>query len=160
MKRFWTIAGLSACLVSGSTFAAEDPQLGHWKLNLAKSRYSTATLPMSSEATLVPYGDDGVTLTVDVVNAAGQPAHIRYSARYDGKPYPRTETGAGAVAGQTVTLRRIGPRTVERSVYLGDRAGGTERWVISEDGKTRTVTQSGTDLQGKPIDNLQIYEKP
>ena len=159
MKHAWAITALSICMLAGPARSAEDPQLGQWKLNLAKSRYVSATPPKSSVATLVPNGDNGVTLSVDMINAAGQPAHIQYSAKYDGKPYPRTETGAGAVPGQTVTLHRINPRRVERIVHLGQKSGGSEEWVISPDGKTRTVTQSGFDLNGKPINNLQVYEK-
>ena len=34
-----------------------------------------------------------------------------------------------------------------------------ERWVILEDSRTRTITQSGTDPQGKPINNVQVYVK-
>jgi hypothetical protein len=91
------------------------------------------------------------------VNAAGEKYGIQYSAQYDGNHYPRTETGAGAIPGQTVTLRRIDDRTAERIVYLNRKPVGTEMWVVSPDGKTRTITQSGIDSKGKPIDNLQIY---
>jgi hypothetical protein len=152
----WLFAALSFCVIGASAQAADDPQLGRWKLDREHSKYVTAQIPQTSEATLTPYGD-GVTLSVDAVNAAGQAMHIQYSAHYDGKRYPRVETGAGAVSGQTVTLERIAPRTVRRVVYLGDKPVGTETWVISADGKTRTVTQSGVDLHGKPIDNLQVY---
>ena len=81
------------------------------------------------------------------------------SAEYDGKPYPRIETGPGAVAGQSVTLKRVDARTVERIIYLGAKPVGTERWVISGDGKTRTVTQSGVDVRGKTINNVLVYVK-
>jgi hypothetical protein len=137
--------------------AADDPQIGHWTIDLAKSKYVSATPPLSSEVTTVPYGKDGVSLTVNMVNAKGEKLVIQYSAQYDGKPSPRTETGAGAVAGQSVTLRRIDARTAERIVYLAGKPVGTERWVISADGKTRTITQSGIDPQGKPINNVQVY---
>lgn len=149
----------SLCMIGMTARAADDPQIGHWKLDLAKSKFVTATPPQSSEATVVPYGKDGVSLTVTQVTAKGDKFVIQYAAEYDGKSYPRTETGPGAIAGQTVTLKRIDAQTVERIVYLAGKPVGTERWVISKDGKTRTVTQSGTDSKGKPIDNLQIYVK-
>lgn len=148
MKRCGTIVSL--CLLAATVWAAEDPQTGHWKIDLARSKYVTATLPQSSEVTITPSGKDGVSLSVNQVNAKGEKLVIQYSAQYDGKPYPRTETGAGAMTGVTVSLKRIDAQTVERIVYLGDKPIGTERWVISKDGKTRTVTQSGTDANGKP----------
>lgn len=156
MKRLELIV-LSLCMMIASAWAAGDPQTGHWKIDLARSKYVTATLPQSSEVTITPSGMDGISLTVHQVNAKGEKLVIQYSAQYDGKPYPRTETGAGALTGVTVSLKRIDARTVERIVYMGGKSVGTERWVISADGKTRTVTQSGVDAQGKPINNLQVY---
>ena len=153
------IAAVLLCALGLPALAADDPQTGTWKLDLAKSRYVSATPPLSSVVTTTPSGKDGVSLTVNAVNARGEKMVIQYSAQYDGKPYPRTESGAGAIAGQSVTLRRIDARTVERIVYLAGKPMGTETWAISQDGRTRTVTQSGIDSQGKPINNFQVYVK-
>jgi hypothetical protein len=152
------VAVFSLCAASASAWAADDPQVGHWKLDLAKSKYVTATAPMSSEAKVEPSGKNGLALTVDQVTPKGT-FHIQYSAQFDGKDYPRTESGPGATTGQTVSLKRIGSRTVERVVHFQGKPAGTEKWVISKDGKTRTVTQSGIDLHGKPINNLQVYRR-
>ena len=157
MKSRWGIVVFLLCMQGLPALAADDPQTGNWNIDLAKSRYVSATAPRSSVVTIAPYGKDGVSLTVNMVNAKGEKLVIQYSAQYDGKPYPRTETGAGAVAGQSVTLRRIDAQTVERVVYLDGKPVGTERWVLSADGKTRTVTQSGVDAQGKTINNVQVY---
>src|SRR5439155_988934 len=104
---FVSIAGLAA-----------DIQTGTWKLNLAKSKFKTSTAPKSQVATIVSDGKDGVKLSVDVVNASGEKSTIAYTAQYDGKEYPRTETGAGAVAGQTLTLKRINASTIERITFM------------------------------------------
>jgi hypothetical protein len=157
MKRQLAVIALALCVFGSVAQAADDPQLGTWKLDLARSKFVTGTPPRSSIATVKPYGKDGADLTVDQVTAGGDKFQIHYSAEYDGKPNPRTETGPGAIAGQTVTLKRTDPRTVERIVYLAGKPVGSEHWVISADGKTRTVTQFGTDAKGKPIDNLQVY---
>ena len=159
MKRTLGMLVLSLCVAAMAASAATDPHVGHWKLDVAKSKYVTGTPPQSAELTVVSYGKDGVTLTVNTVTAKGDKTSIQYSAQYDGKPYPRIETGAGAVAGQTVTLRRVDPETIERIVYLEGKAVGTERWTLSKDGKTRTVVQSGVDAKGKPIDNLLVYTR-
>lgn len=159
MRTTSALAIFSLSLISLCAQAADDPQIGHWKLDLARSKYFTAPRPKSAEVAITPYGTDGVTVSAHTLNAAGQEFRIQYSAQYDGKAYPRTETGAGAVAGQTVKLRRIGPRSAERVTFLGSKPVGTERWVISVDGKTRTVTQFGVDLHGKSIKNLLVYEK-
>jgi hypothetical protein len=138
---------------------ADDPQAGTWKVNVAKSKFKTAPAPRSQTVTIVPAGKDGIKLTVDAINANGEKSTIEYAAQYDGKEYPRTETGAGAVAGQTVTLRRIDTHTAERVAYLKGKKLTTEKWEISKDGNTRTVTQSGVSAQGQPVDNVLVYEK-
>ena len=98
-------------------------------------------------------------MKVDAVNAKGENSTIEYGGQYDGKENPRTETGAGAVTGQTVSLKRIDAHTAERVTYLKGKKLVTEKWEISTDGKTRTVTQSGVDPAGKAVDNVIVYEK-
>src|SRR5262249_58325933 len=138
---------------------AEDVQTGHWTLNVAKSKFKTSAAPKTQIVTIVPDGKDGVKVTADVVRAGGEKAAFSYAAQYDGKEYPRTETGDGAVPGQTVTIKRIDNRTLERISYLKGKKLVTEKWEISRDGKTRTVTQSGVGPDGKIVDNVLVYEK-
>src|SRR5215475_1641847 len=138
---------------------AQDVQAGHWTLNLAKSQFKTSPLPKTQIVTVVPDGKEGVKVTADIVRANGAKAAFAYAGQYDGKENPRTETGDGAVPGQTVTLKRIDNQTVERITYLKGKKLVIEKWEISRDGKTRTVTQSGVGPDGKPVDNVLVYDK-
>jgi len=156
-KRLGFVA-LSLLLISIAGWA-DDVQTGQWKLNVAKSRFKTSSAPKTQTVTIAADGKDGVKLTVDIVTANGEKSGIAYAAQYDGKEYPRTETGAGAVPGQTVTLKRIDNRIAERVTYLKGKKLIIEKWEISTDGKTRTVTQSGVGPDGKPVDNVLVYEK-
>ena len=151
-------AALSAFVVSVPCWAA-DVQTGTWRLNVAKSRFQTSTAPKSQLVTILPDGKDGIKLNVDIVTANGDKSSVAYAAQYDGKQNPRTEAGAGAVPGQTVSLTRIDNRTVERIAYLKGKKLTTERWEISSDGRTRTVTQTGVGADGKPVNNVLVYEK-
>ena len=72
------------------TYAAEDPQAGTWNLNVAKSKYSPGPATKSGTASLEAWGDDGVKVTADGVNADGQTTHVEFQAKYDGKDYPIT----------------------------------------------------------------------
>jgi hypothetical protein len=137
-KRF--VFALAAVVVVSVTGWAEDVQTGHWMLNLAKSQFKTSPAPK--------------TQMVMIAKAA-----FSYAGQYDGKENPRTETGDGAVPGQTVTLKRIDDHTVERISFLKGKKLVIEKWAISRDGKTRTVTQSGVGTDGKPVDNVLVYEK-
>jgi hypothetical protein len=138
---------------------AEDVQTGRWTLNLAKSQFKTSAAPKTQIVTITPEGKDGVKVAADVVRANGARAAFSYAGQYDGKENPRTETGDGAVPGQMVTMKRLDNHTVERITYLKGKKLVIEKWEISRDGKTRTVTQSGVGTDGKPVDNVLVYEK-
>jgi hypothetical protein len=157
-KRFAFVAA-AVVFVSVSGWA-QDVQTGRWTLNVAKSQFKTSTAPKTQIVTIVPEGKDGVKVTADVVRANGAKAAFSYAGQYDGKENPRTETGDGAVPGQTITMKRIDNHTVERIAYLNGKKLVIEKWDISRDGKTRTVTQSGFGPDGKPVDNVLVYEKP
>jgi hypothetical protein len=155
-KLAFALAAVMVVCVAGW---AQDVQTGRWTLNLVKSQFKTSAAPKTQIVTMSPDGKDGVKVTADVVRANGAKAAFAYAGQYDGKEYPRTETGDGAVPGQTVTLKRIGNRTVERITYLKGKKLVTEKWEISRDGKTRIVTQSGVGPDGKPVDNVLVYDK-
>ena len=156
-RRF--LFGLVAIAVVSLPGLAEDVQNGRWTLNIAKSQFKPSPAPKTQIVTIVPAGKDGVKVTADVVRGNGAKAAFEYAGQYDGKENPRTETGDGAVQGQTVTLKRIDNHTVERITYLKGKKLIIEKWAISPDGKTRTVTQSGVGPDGKPVDNVLVYEK-
>jgi hypothetical protein len=156
-KRFGFV--LFALLVVSVRGWAQDVQTGHWTLNNAKSQFKTSAAPKTQIVTIASEGKDGLKVAADVVRANGAKATFSYSGQYDGKENPRTETGDGAVAGQTVTLKRINDHTVERISYLKGKKLVIEKWEISRDGKTRTVTQSGIGTDGKNVDNVLVYEK-
>jgi hypothetical protein len=159
MYRKLALAVVLAQLIACATVWAADVQTGNWKLNVAKSQYKTATPPKTQTVAIVPQGKDGIKITINVVNPKGEQLTIEYAGQYDGKENPRIETGPGAVPGQMVTLKRIDDHTVERVTLLKGKKLVTEKWQISNDGKTRTVTQSGVGPDGKPVDNVLFYEK-
>src|SRR5215510_503273 len=158
MHRRFLFALVAVVVVSVAGWA-EDVQTGHWTLNIPKSQFKTSAAPKTQIVTIVPDGKDGLKVTADVVRGNGAKAAFTYAGQYDGKENPRTETGDGAVPGQTVTLKRIDNRIVERISYLSGKKLVIEKWEISRDGKTRTVTQSGVGPDGKPVENVLVYEK-
>ncbi len=159
MSRKLAVAVVLSLVIGCATVWADDVQTGTWKLNVAKSQYKTGAPPQSSTVTITPDGKDGVKVMVNTVNGQGGKLNVEYAAQFDGKEYPRTETGAGALAGQTVSLKRIDDHTVERTAYLKGKKLTTEKWQISRDGKTRTVAQTGVSADGKPVDQVQVFDK-
>src|SRR5262245_53863584 len=93
---------------------AQDVQTGKWTLNVAKSQFKTSPAPKTQIVTITSEGKDGVKVAADVTRTNGAKAAFSYAGQYDGKENPRVETGDGAVQGQTVTLKKLDNRTVER----------------------------------------------
>ena len=98
---------------------------------------------------------DGEKAITEGVNAAGTATMTQYTAQYDGKDSPMT----GSQNADTVSLKRIDARTLERTDKKGDKVVGTSTRVVSEDGKTMTVTTKGTNAQGQAVNNVTVWEK-
>ena len=133
---------------------ASDPRIGTWKLNVAKSKYSPGPAPQSLTGKVEASGE-GETATTEGVNADGTPTMTQYTANFDGKDYPLT----GSQNADTVSLKRIDARTTERTDKKGDKVVQTLTRVVSQDGKTMTVTVKGTNAQGQAVDNVVVFEK-
>jgi hypothetical protein len=133
---------------------ASNPRSGTWKLNLAKSKYDPGPAPQSNTMKIEASGD-GEKATTEGVNAAGAPTKTEYTAQYDGKDYPMT----GSQNADMVSLKRIDARTMERTDKKGEKVVVTSTRVISEDGKTMTVTTTGTNAQGQAMNNVTVWEK-
>jgi hypothetical protein len=132
-----------------------DPWIGTWKLNTAKSRYSPGPTPTSSTLISVA-APGGFKQTIDTVLATlGMPTHSEVTAKFDGKDTPVR----GNANADTSAYTRIDARTYEVVSKKDGKITLTSRVVISADGKTRTVTQTGTDAQAKKVNNLIVYDK-
>src|SRR5207249_5188273 len=101
-----SIALVAAILIVSAGVAADDnPLIGKWKINLAKTKYNAGAPPKNQVITYDMVGD-ALRLTAEIDNAQGHQTNS-YTAKYDGKDYPFTSTARDAVTGQTVRLKRI-----------------------------------------------------
>ena len=146
--------GLSAFFCT-QTFAQSDPQVGVWKLNVAKSKYSPGPAPKSG-TTRIEAAGSGVTVTVDQEIADGSKRHWAFTANYDGKDTPVTGNNPDA---DTVARTRINPTTVQTISKKGGKVTTTQTSAVSSDGKTRTVTTKGVNAKGEQVSNVAVYER-
>ncbi|MET0212575.1 MAG: hypothetical protein ABW292_06215 [Vicinamibacterales bacterium] len=158
MKR--TTASLCALvvvsvLVSTAVVIAVDNNVGTWQLNLAKSNYSPGPAPKSQTLKIEAWGDDGVTYAADGVGADGKPTHTEFQAKYDGKDYPFK----GNPDADKLSYKRIDANTLEVTTTLKGKNTTAVKVVVSADGKTRTVTQMGTNAQGQALNVSSVYER-
>jgi hypothetical protein len=95
------------------------------------------------------------TVTVDSTDGDGKPAHNEWTGKFDGKDYPVT----GDSSADTRSYKKVNDHTLEFTNKKGDKVTITGRGVVSADGKTRTVTISGTDSKGKKFTSTAVYDK-
>ena len=145
-----TLAVLFAAVVV--CFAA-DANMGTWKLNEAKSKLS----PGIQKNITVVYAaaGDSVKVTVDGIGVDGKPAHNEWTGKFDGKDY--------AVKGDAVSDMRAYKRVDDHTLALTGKKGGkvtiTGTIAVAADGKSRTVSISGTDAKGMKISSTAVYDK-
>jgi len=133
--------------------AAQNPHLGTWKLNEAKSKITPGTqknLTVAYEA-----AGDNIKATLDGVDAQGKPTHNEWTGKFDGKDYPVT----GDPTSDMRSYKRIDDRTLEATAKKDGKVTLTAQIVISADGKTRKLTTHSTDSSGKKVVNTAVYDK-
>jgi hypothetical protein len=148
------LASISAGAAPQTEKSPEDLVIGTWILNLEKSSYDPGPPPRSQTRTYeaVP---EGIQATIVTVDAKGRTVTARYTAKYDSLEYPLT----GSATVDAIALKRVNARTAEATLSHARKHIGTARRVISEDGKTMTITFRGTDESGRQVVNVAVFER-
>lgn len=141
-----SFAGAAVCF-------ADNPHMGTWKLNEAKSKIA----PGSPKFNTVVYeaAGDNTKVTVDGTDGDGKPLHNEWSGKFDGKDYPVT----GDPNSDIRSYKKVNDNTLEFTNKKGDKVVTSGRAVVSPDGKSRTVTLNGTDSKGKKFTSSAVYDK-
>ena len=153
MKAKTIVLTLALCFVAGAICFASDAQIGSWKLNEAKSKLA-AGMPKNSTVVFEAAGDS-VKVTIDGTDSGGKPAHNEWTGKLDGKENPVT----GDPNSDTRSYKQIDDHTLAFTIKKGGKVTISGRVVVSADGKTRTVTTSGTDPQGQKFKSTTVYDK-
>ena len=157
MTRSTAVAGVMVIVAAAAVVVGQgkNPQIGMWKMNIAKSTFSTGTGFKSATSKIEAIGG-GVKHTVDSVYADGTSRRYEYTTTYDGKDVP---VAGNSPYGDTTALTHVDANTV-RTVYK-DKGKVTviQLSVVSNDGKTRTVTTKGTNPLGQAVNNVSVYDR-
>src|SRR5205814_6451171 len=144
---------LALCFVAGAAcFAADDPQLGTWKLNEAKSKLT----PDSGKNTTVAYeaAGDQVKVTIYGTDKDGKPTHNEWTGKFDGKDYAVT----GDPKSDMRAYKKVDDHTLAFTVKKDGKTTAKGRIVVAADGKSRMVTARGADEQGKKSTEKAAYD--
>jgi hypothetical protein len=127
---------------------------GTWKMNPAKSKYGPG--PAAKIVNLkIESDENGIKIDAEGTDSDGNPTHVRYDAKFDGKDYPVT----GLPYADTVSAERIDANTTQSSLKKGGQVVMTVTSTVSNYGKTRTSTFKGKDAQGRDVNNIVVYDK-
>ena len=146
---------LALVVLGGTTLAQSDPHLGTWKLNIAKSTYDPGPPPKSDTRVNELWETDGYTQIVTVVQADGTHTDARLSAHYDGKDYKVT----GWPDAETIAVKRVDANTTDFTLKRGGKVVETGNIVLTNNGKTRTITTRGTDAKGQKVNIVAVYDR-
>ena len=153
MKLKVIVLTLAVLFAGVAVTAADDPNMGTWKLNEAKSKFG----PGATKNHTVAYeaAGDMIKVIVDGTDGSGNATHNEWTGKFDGKYYAVT----GDATSDMRKYRRINSRTLALTAKQGTKVTLTGRITVSRDGKTRTVTTTGTNAKGKRVTNTAVYDK-
>ena len=153
MKSRTILASVAAFFAGVALCLAADPNMGTWKLNEGKSKFS-AGATKNHTVVYAPAGDM-VKVTVDGTDKDGKAVHNVWTGKFDGKDYPVT----GEQAYDARSYTKVDDNNMNMTLKKGGAVVGTGKIVVSADGKSRTVTTMATDPKMTSMNNTAVYDK-
>jgi hypothetical protein len=141
--------------------------LGTWKLNVAKSSFKPGPGWRSQTRTYSLQPDGAVLIIWTGVGGHGEPMHVSFVSRLDGKDYPMK----GSANYDTLNGAAVDAFTVKSEEKRGGSLGGSfhpsqpnERAgiairTLSADGKVMTITDEGTNRKGEKFSQVLVFER-
>jgi hypothetical protein len=144
---------LMALLVFATPLLAEDPFVGTWKLDTAKTKYATGT-PSKNVTLVIEEQGTNLQVTATGTNNDGSPISVKFTVPVNG--------GTGSVQEgdfNSVMSKRISADVRENSYMKDGKELRSRHMTISKDGKTMTSRVKGTNTSGTPIVGVDVYDK-
>lgn len=154
--RVRTIAVVVAVVAAFATTSFAQNPVGVWKANIAKSKYSPGPAPKSAVITTTAVAGGGFKTINEQVTATGAPLKFEISYKFDGQDAKIIGTNPNA---DMQSYARVDDRHWTVVSKLKGKVTLTSKVAVAADGKTRTTTQTGTDGQGRAVNNVIVYEK-
>ena len=124
---------------TGGAAVGKDMFAGEWTQDEGESR-----LRQGLVLKIEPDGGDGIHFT----------GGYSYTGRFDGKQYDLRDS-----PNDTVQLSLVDPHTVDAVYRRDDQISQRDRWVVSADGHTLTLTSKGTLQTGQHVSENLVFKK-
>lgn len=153
MKRKTIGLALAFCFLAGTACFASPQEMGTWKLNRAKSKLFRWM--GRNDTVLYQWFPFERKVTIDGVDAHGRPMHSVWEGDFDGKDAPVT----GDPSSDSRAYTEINDHTLDFVSKKGGKWVANGRVLISEDGKSRTVTTISRNRKGHRVRSVAVYDK-
>ena len=153
MKTKTILLALGLFLFMAPVCFAQNLHMGTWKLNEAKSKFAAGAA--KNHTVVYEAAGDQTKIIVDGTDAAGNATHNEWTGKFDGKDYALV----GDPTADTRAYRKQGARTLLMTVKKAGKVTINGRIVVTANGKSRTVTTTGTDAKGKRVKTIAVYDK-
>ena len=158
MRKNLFVSSLLLCvatlMASSAAFASPNNWVGSWKLNAAKSKFSSDAVArahtLKFESTPA-----GIKLTSEGTDAQGKATHGEYTSNFDGKDVAWT----GNPTADMASPKRIDDSRYENVWKLAGKQTMKSVVVVSSDNKTLTVTQTPSGAQGEATSSVAVYDR-
>ena len=148
---------LAVLAITAVAALGADNTIGTWKVNVAKSTYTPAPMPLKSLTAAREAAPDGVKVTLSGERADGTAINASYTAKYDGSWAALTGSGTPY---DSISIKQVNANTLTfQSKQTNGKYRSSGRTVVSSDGKTMTTTTKGTDANGAAMTQKLVYEK-
>jgi hypothetical protein len=134
---------------------AQNP-VGVWKVNLAKSKYSPGPAPKAATITATAVAGGSFKTVNEQTPPTGAPIKFEITYKFDGKDNKIVGSNPNA---DMQSYTRIDDRHWTVVSKLNGKVTLTSKIEVATDGKSRTTTQTGTDAQGRTVNNFIWYDK-
>ncbi len=147
------------CLVGPLLSAAyatssDDPILGTWQLNVAKSQFTPGP-GWQSQVRVYRATPKGVAVSWTGVGAKGEKMRVSYAYAYDGRDYPML----GSASYDSLNAVRIDERAARSEEKRDGKTAGIAVRTVSPDGKVLTITDEGTNRKGQRFSQLLVFDR-
>lgn len=143
---------LTLLLTAATTTFAANAHLGTWKLNESKSKLSGAK---NHTVTYTEGKGDKMMLTVEGVDKDGKAVKWTWEGRFDGKPHKIK----GSPTADQMAVKMIDDHENELTMMKDGKVVMTGMVKVAKDGKSRMVTTTSTDANGKKHTEKAYYDK-
>ena len=149
------LGSVALALSAASGETPDDPILGTWQLNVAKSTFTPGPGWRSQIRTYSTAPDGGVSVSWSGVGANGEQMQVSYTYKYDGRDYPMK----GSASYDTLNALPIDAFTVKSQEKRDGNVAGVAIRKVSTDGRVLTITDNGTNRKGMKFSQVLVFDR-